>query len=265
MQCAFVPLLSQPHGGTRFLTRANYLFLPCRHSRAGSCILRVSFFFLLLLSSSSFFFLSGNTSFSHTSLHSILTKLSQSDRYLDHYSRTKDGGVRGHHGVTGVKKVIFTKKASSPLDYIALTSEVSGWECNCENVIFGLSVRAISVPLKYLKVNFSLKRKVVHRIIWNTGNQFTVEIGKKMALGDRSKKKEKEKKKQYDFELRRGCPKCHHAPWGGDVQLMLITKMGSGALPKWECPPGIMSLAQYTQKFTTDPKGQALAMIYVVS
>ena len=69
--------------------------------------------------SSSFFsssFLSGNTSFSHTSLHPILTKLGQSDRYVDHYSGTKDDGVRGHHGVTGVKKVIFTKKASSPTE-----------------------------------------------------------------------------------------------------------------------------------------------------
>ena len=73
-------------------------------------------------------FLSGNTSFSHTSLHPILTKLGQSDRYLDHYSGTKDGGVRGHHGVTGVKKVIFTKKASSPSDYIALTRDL--YICN---------------------------------------------------------------------------------------------------------------------------------------
>ena len=62
---------------------------------------------------SSFFFLlssSGNTSFSHTSLHRILTKLGQSDQYLDHYSGTSDDGVRGHDGVTGVKKVISPKR-----------------------------------------------------------------------------------------------------------------------------------------------------------
>ena len=63
---------------------------------------------------------SGNTSFSHTYLHPISTKLGKSDRYLNHYSRTNDGGVRDHDGVTGVKKVIFTKKASSPTEYVAL-------------------------------------------------------------------------------------------------------------------------------------------------
>ena len=67
----------------------------------------------------SFFFLSGNTSFSHTSLHPILTKLGQSNEYLDHYSGSDNEGVRGQDGVTGVKKVIFTKKASSPTEYLA--------------------------------------------------------------------------------------------------------------------------------------------------
>ena len=57
-----------------------------------------------------FFFLSGNTSFSHASRHSILTKLCHSDRYLNHYSCTNNDGVRGQDGVTGVKKVIFTKR-----------------------------------------------------------------------------------------------------------------------------------------------------------
>ena len=46
---------------------------------------------------------SGNTSFSHTSLHPILTKLGHSDQYLNHYSGTNNDGVRGHDGVTGVK------------------------------------------------------------------------------------------------------------------------------------------------------------------
>ena len=67
---------------------------------------------------------SGNTSFSHTSLHLILTKLAHSKRYLDHYSGTDNGGVRGHDGVTGVKKVIFTKKASSPTEYLALMRDL---------------------------------------------------------------------------------------------------------------------------------------------
>ena len=115
---------------------------------AGYCFLLVSsfffFFFFFILPAqpqdlvsysflSSFFFLllsSGNTRFSHISLHPILTKLGHNDRYLDHYSGTKDGGVRGHHGVTGVKKVICTKKASSPSDYVALTRDL----CICSSL-----------------------------------------------------------------------------------------------------------------------------------
>ena len=100
--------------GYCFLLVSSFFLYPAG-GPAGSCILLVSsffFFFLLLLSS-------GNTSFSHTFLHLILTKLAHSDWYLNHYSHTKDGGVRGHYGVTGVKKVIFTKKASSPSDYVA--------------------------------------------------------------------------------------------------------------------------------------------------
>ena len=102
-------------------------YLSCRRSRR--ILFPTRFFFLLLSSSSSFFFFffllsSGNTSFSHISLHPILTKLGHNDRYLDHYSGTKDGGVRGHHRVTGVKKVICTKKASSPSDYVALTRDL---------------------------------------------------------------------------------------------------------------------------------------------
>ena len=105
--------------------------LPCRWLRQG--LVSHSFllsFFLLSFFFLSFFLLSGNTSFSHTSLHPILTKLSQSDRYLDHYSGTDNGGVRGHDGVTGVKKVIFIIKASSPTEYLALTRDL----CICSSL-----------------------------------------------------------------------------------------------------------------------------------
>ena len=74
---------------------------------AGQGLVSYSFLLLLLLLLLSS---SGNTSFSHTSLHPILTKLGQSDQYLDHYSGTNDDGVRGHDGVTGVKKVISPKR-----------------------------------------------------------------------------------------------------------------------------------------------------------
>ena len=79
-------------------------------------------FFLLSFFLLSFFL--ATRLFSHTSLHPIQTKLGQSDQYLDHYSGSNDDGVRGHDGVTGVKKVIFTKKASSPTECVALTRDL---------------------------------------------------------------------------------------------------------------------------------------------
>ena len=116
--------------------------------------------------SSSFFLLSGNTSFSHTSLHPILTKLSQSDRYLDHYSGTDNGGVRGHDGVTGVKKVIFTKKASSPTEYLALTRDL----CICSSLTPSTKVMVLkncqgSFGVTGVKSSFSQKRHQVLQIM----------------------------------------------------------------------------------------------------
>ena len=118
------------------------------------------FFFLLLLSSS------GNTRFSHISLHPILTKLGHNDRYLDHYSGTKDGGVRGHHGVTGVKKVICTKKASSPSDYVALTRDL----CICSSLTPSTKVMVLkncqgSFGVTGVKSSFSQKRHQVLQIM----------------------------------------------------------------------------------------------------
>ena len=118
------------------------------------------------MSSSSFFLLSGNTSFSHTSLHPILTKLSQSDRYLNHYSGTDNGGVRGHDGVTGVKKVIFIKKASSPTEYLALTRDL----CICSSLTPSTKVMVLkncqgSFGVTGVKSSFSQKRHQVLQIM----------------------------------------------------------------------------------------------------
>ena len=133
----------------------------------------VSYSFLLSSSSSSFFFFffllllsSGNTSFSHTSLHLILTKLAHSDRYLNHYSHTKDGGVRGHYGVTGVKKVIFTKNASSPSDYVASTRDF----CICSSLTPSTKVMVLkncqgSFGVTGVKSSFSQKRHQVLQIM----------------------------------------------------------------------------------------------------
>ena len=116
--------------------------------------------------SSSFFLLSGNTSFSHTSLHPILTKLGQSDRYLDHYSGTDNSGVRGHDGVTGVKNVIFTKKASSPTEYLALTRDL----CICSSLTPSTKVMVLkncqgSFGVTGVKSSFSQKRHQVLQIM----------------------------------------------------------------------------------------------------
>ena len=118
------------------------------------------------MSSSSFFLLSGNTSFSHTSLHPILTKLSQSDRYLDHYSGTDNGGVRGHDGVTGVKKFIFIRKASSPTEYLALTRDL----CICSSLTPSTKVMVLkncqgSFGVTGVKSSFSQKRHQVLQIM----------------------------------------------------------------------------------------------------
>ena len=133
-----------------------------RISRQDTChrddtVMSSSFFFLLL---------SGNTSFSHTSLHPILTKLGQSDRYLDHYSGTDNGGVRGHDGVTGVKKVIFTKKASSPTEYLALTRDL----CICSSLTPSTKVMVLkncqgSFGVTGVKSSFSQKRHQVLQIM----------------------------------------------------------------------------------------------------
>ena len=99
---------------------------------AGSCILLVS---VHLVKNS------GNTSFSHTSLHPIPTKLGQSDRYLNHYSCTNNDGVKGQDGVTGVKKVIFTKKASSPTEYLASMREL----CICISLTPSTKVMVLKI------------------------------------------------------------------------------------------------------------------------
>ena len=123
----------------------------------------VSYSFPLL---SSFFLLSGNTSFSHTFLHPILTKLGHSDRYLDHYSGTDNDGVRGHDGVTGVKKVIFAKKASSPSEYLASMRDL----CICISLtpstkVMVLKIHQGSFGVTGVKSSFSPKR---HQVLQNT-------------------------------------------------------------------------------------------------
>ena len=87
-------------------------YYPARPSGAGS--------YIASRSSSSSFCQHVNISYM---LRSILTKLGLNDQYLDHYSHTNNGGVKGYDGVTGVKKVIFNKIAIFRTDYMV-------WSCD---------------------------------------------------------------------------------------------------------------------------------------
>ena len=147
-----ITLPAQPQGTVSYVFLLSY---PAG-AAAGSCFLLVSSFFLLL---------SGNSSFSHTSRHPILTKLCHSNRYVDHYSRTNNGGVRGHNGVTGVKNVIFTKKASSPTECVALTRDL----CICISLtpstkVSTLKIHPGSLGVTGVKRSFSPKR---HQVLQN--------------------------------------------------------------------------------------------------
>ena len=120
---------------------------------------------LVILSSYSFLCFSGNTSFSHTSQRSILTKLGESDQYLDHYSDTNNDVVSGHRGVTEVKKVIFTKKASSPTEYVALTCDLCiHISLTPSTKVMVLKIHPGSFGVTGVKSSFSPKRHYLQQI-----------------------------------------------------------------------------------------------------
>ena len=51
-------------------------------------------------------------------LHAILTKLGQNDQWVSGYKSYQQFDLKGHVGVTGVKKVIFTENATPPTCFI---------------------------------------------------------------------------------------------------------------------------------------------------
>ena len=79
--------------------------------------------------SSSFFFLLTICFFFHM-LHAILTKLGQNDQWVSGYKSYQQFDLKGHVGVTGVKKVIFTENATPPTCFIGfwrnLVRSISG-------------------------------------------------------------------------------------------------------------------------------------------
>ena len=109
-----------PQKKYRFKMVANDLFTLPAPAGQGLILHRVLLLLLLSSSSSSSFCQHVNIS---CMLRSILTKLGLNDQYLNRYSHTYNGGVKGHDGVTGVKKVIFTKIAIFRTDYML-------WSCD---------------------------------------------------------------------------------------------------------------------------------------
>ena len=149
-----VTLPAQPQGTVSYsFLLSFFLSLSCRRSRKILFLTRFCFFLATRL-------------FSHTSRYLILTKLGHSDRYLNHYSRTNNDGVRRHDGVTGVKKVIFTKKASSPTECVALTRDL----CICITLIPSTKVITLKISSGVTwgsqgsKESFSPKR---HHVLQN--------------------------------------------------------------------------------------------------
>ena len=79
---------------------------------------------------------------------------------------TNNDGVRGQNGVIGVKKVIFTKKASSPTKYLALMRDL----CICLSLtpstkVMVLKIHQGSFGVTGVKRSFSPKR---HQVLQNT-------------------------------------------------------------------------------------------------
>ena len=101
--CLVLLILSE---SDRILFCYSFFLLLTLPASAGQGIIfyRVLLLLLLLLSSS----FCQHVNISET-LHSNLTKPGLNDQYLDRYSHTNNDGVKGHGGVTGVKKVKIPK------------------------------------------------------------------------------------------------------------------------------------------------------------
>ena len=118
-----------------------------------------SFFFLLLLSS-------GNTSFSHTSLHADFDQTcSQWPVPWPLLRHRQWWGQRSRWGHWG-QNVIFTKKASSPTEYLALTRDL----CICSSLTPSTKVMVLkncqgSFGVTGVKSSFSQKRHQVLQIM----------------------------------------------------------------------------------------------------
>ena len=69
-------------------------------------------------------------------LDRILTKVGQNDQWVIGYKSYQQFDLKGHVGVTGVKKVIFTKNVSSHLYYVAGSHN----SCILISIVFSIKV-----------------------------------------------------------------------------------------------------------------------------
>ena len=99
-----------------------FFFLHSRSLRLCISSVRFLLFLLLLLSSVNI----SLTYISHMT-RPILTKLGHKYRLTTPFMSHDQIGVKGHVGVIGFKKVIFTKNATPPTDYVAWSRDLCMW------------------------------------------------------------------------------------------------------------------------------------------
>ena len=109
LSCDFFLYPAGVSGRVLYLTRF-FLLLKLGGFRLTYFFLAISFFLLLLLLLTICFFF-------HM-LYQILTKLGQNDQWVTNYKSYQQFDLKGHVGVTGVKKVIFTENATPPTCFI---------------------------------------------------------------------------------------------------------------------------------------------------
>ena len=134
------------------------VFLPCPHSGAGFYILSVS------ASSSSSFCQHANIS---ETLCPMMLILGHNIKSVNAHFWRDQFGVKGHVGVTGVKKVIFTKNAISPSDYMVWSRDSCIYiSLTPSTKVIGLKIHPGSLGVTGVKRSFSPKMLFLLQITW---------------------------------------------------------------------------------------------------
>ena len=113
------------HSRSLWLCISSVRFLTQSQSATVYFICTISF--LLLLLSSVNISLTYSVTYISDMTRPILTRLGHKYRLITPFMSHDQIGVKGHVGVTGVKKVIFTKNATPPTDYVAWSCDLCMW------------------------------------------------------------------------------------------------------------------------------------------